>query len=183
MDSDKKITIKAILAQVPGLPVADGKKWQEQIPAKIVGARNTRAEELRRALLCRWLEGDDQAPRSTFPIPAPTEQPAASPLAREPGGSFNLAGFAEAVLEAARSCTTGRFGDHKVFISHVWRQFQACNDFPGMDEPSFKERLAEANQAGLLALSRADLVEIMNPQDVQDSETRYLHATFHFVKI
>ena len=50
-----------------------------------------------------------------------------------------------------------------------------------MDLPTFKQRLTEANNAGLLTLSRADLVEVMDHTDVQESETRYLNAEFHFV--
>ena len=52
-----------------------------------------------------------------------------------------------------------------------------------MNENEFKRQLAEANRAGLLALSRADLVEAMTPEDVRSSETPYLNATFHFVQV
>ena len=44
--------------------------------------------------------------------------------------------------------------------------------------PRFKTRLAEANNARLLDLSRADLVQAMDPEDVQLSEVSYLNATF-----
>jgi hypothetical protein len=52
-----------------------------------------------------------------------------------------------------------------------------------MDLKSFKQRLTEANHARLLDLSRADLVEAMNPDDVRQSEAAYQGATFHFVRI
>ncbi len=52
-----------------------------------------------------------------------------------------------------------------------------------MDLPAFKRRLTEANNARLLTLSRADLVQLMDPADVRESETRYLNAEFHFVLV
>jgi hypothetical protein len=45
------------------------------------------------------------------------------------------------------------------------------------------ERLVEANHAGLLHLSRADLVQAMDPADVRESEASYLGAPFHFIRI
>jgi hypothetical protein len=51
----------------------------------------------------------------------------------------------------------------------------------GLD--GFKRRLAEANNARLLDLSRADMVEAMDFDDVRLSEIPYLGATFHFVRI
>ena len=45
----------------------------------------------------------------------------------------------------------------------------------------FKLRLIDANSHNLLHLSRADLVQAMDPQLVAESETAYLNATFHFV--
>ena len=51
------------------------------------------------------------------------------------------------------------------------------------DLGDFKQRLLRANQAGLLSLSRADLVEAMDPADVRASEISSLGATFHFVRV
>ena len=48
---------------------------------------------------------------------------------------------------------------------------------------AFKQRLVEANSKGLLRLSRADLVSAMDPELVAESETRYLNARFHFVRL
>jgi hypothetical protein len=47
----------------------------------------------------------------------------------------------------------------------------------------FKQRLAEANNARRLDLSRADMVEAMNPEDVAQSRVVYLGAEFHFIRI
>ncbi|XXX73964.1 hypothetical protein WMF30_40590 [Sorangium sp. So ce134] len=90
--------------------------------------------------------------------------------------------FAERVLAAARSSKTGRFGDDKVFISHVFQRLAEQGDAVG-DQDAFKARLVSAHRRGLLSLNRADLVEAMDPADVNASETRYLSATFHFVRI
>ena len=87
------------------------------------------------------------------------------------------------MLAAARHCPTGWFGDNKVFVSHVWRQLHEEPGVPPLDLPAFKQRLVEANQAGLLTLSRADLVQVMDPADVRDSEIQYLNATFHFLLV
>ena len=76
-----------------------------------------------------------------------------------------------------------RFGDNKVFISHVWNSLQNDTDFYIMDLAAFKQRLAESNNARLLDLSRADLVQAMDPDDVRLSEVTYLNATFHFIRI
>ena len=54
---------------------------------------------------------------------------------------------------------------------------------PRLELAAFKERLNEANQRGLLRLERADLVEAMNPDDVRESETTFLTATYHFILI
>ncbi|WP_438014921.1 hypothetical protein WMF18_29045 [Sorangium sp. So ce315] len=90
--------------------------------------------------------------------------------------------FAARVLEAARASKSGRFGDNKVFISHVLRRL--AEDGVAIDDAdAFKARLVSAHRRGLLALNRADLVEAMDPADVDASETRYLSTTFHFVRI
>ncbi|WP_437479022.1 hypothetical protein WME75_31955 [Sorangium sp. So ce1014] len=90
--------------------------------------------------------------------------------------------FAARVLEAAQASKSGRFGDNKVFISHVLRRLAEDGVATG-DADAFKARLVSAHRRGLLALNRADLVEAMDPADVDASETRYLSTTFHFVRI
>jgi hypothetical protein len=95
----------------------------------------------------------------------------------------DLPGFAERVRAGARSCPSGRLGDNKVFVVHVWRALRGDPAVAGLDLDGFKRRLAEANHARLLDLGRADLVEAMDPEDVRLSEVHYLGATFHFVRI
>ena len=63
----------------------------------------------------------------------------------------------------------------------MWRASQREPNFPRLTLPEFKQRLVEANRDHLLHLSRADLVQAMDPRLVAESETAYLNATFHFV--
>jgi hypothetical protein len=118
-------------------------------------------------------------------IAADTERKSDSLLA--PGGppslDDKLPNFADSISRAARDSQSGRFGDNKVFIAEIWRAFQERDDFDGLSLREFKERLVEAHRRRLLELSRADLVERMDPRDVAESETKYLDATFHFVRV
>jgi len=111
--------------------------------------------------------------------------PAASGFAA-PGPSvsaFRSRGLARKVKAAAEACTSGRFGDDKVFISHVWNSLKNDTDFYIKDLAAFKQHLGESNNARLLDLSRADLVQAMDPDDVRLSEVTYYNATFHFIRI
>ncbi len=95
---------------------------------------------------------------------------------------FDLAAFAATVRAlAAGSLPQDRFHGNKVFIAALWRACQSEPSFPRVSLAEFKERLVEANSHNLLHLSRADLVQAMDPQLVSDSETVYLNAAFHFV--
>jgi hypothetical protein len=136
-----------------------------------LGARRDDPKELRDTVLRAWIGEADRA----------SEQPSSSPS--PPLHVLDLPLFAERVKAAARVCPTGRFGDSKVFIAHVWLSLQSDPAFRTMDLATFKGRLAEANNARLLDLSRADLVQAMDPDDVRQSEVHYLNATFHFVRI
>ena len=143
----------------------DVTQLKQLIPARAAGARRNDAAELFLAVLRGLVDSP--------PDEAPAEE------VEEP----QLERFAEKVLAAARACETGRFGKGKVFISHAFRKW--CELYPAgaPDESTFKRRLTEANREGLLVLTRADLVQAMDPGDVAASETRYLNATFHFIRI
>lgn len=149
----------------------DPKKEAAKLLAKTLGARQAGKDELRLSALRHWVDGEAGAtasePREPLPL-APAD---------------DLEAFARRVVEAARSSLTGRFGANKVFVAHVWR---VLRDEPAIAAPGFdgfKKRLAEANNARFLDLSRADLVEAMDPEDVRLSEVSYLGATFHFIRI
>jgi hypothetical protein len=103
--------------------------------------------------------------------------------AAQAAGEVGRGDFARRVLDAARAARTGRWHDKKVFISHVWQSLRARGDGDGMTFADFQRRLIEAHQDRQVSLERADLVEAMPPEDVSASETAYLNATFHFVRI
>ena len=52
-----------------------------------------------------------------------------------------------------------------------------------LDLAAFKGHLTQANQAGLIHLSRADLVQFMDEADVRESETSHENAVFHLILI
>lgn len=144
----------------------------EQLAARQVGARRTDPNSLRQAAIQSWLlpPPEPSPTKAAVPAPAPTPPPPAD----EP-----LPNFAERVMRTARALKSGRYGEDRVFISHVWRALGE----PSLDERAFKQRLLSANQQRLLSLGRADMVEWMNPQDVSASEIRYLGSTFHFIAL
>jgi hypothetical protein len=165
-EADEPFTRPAVLAFLVNRALGTSRAHDldaavRMLAARATGARRPDARELRDAVARAWLAGD-AAP--------PVDATAAPP--------DDLAAFAARVAAAARGARTGRFGDNKVFISHVYRAAAARE---ALDE--FKQRLVEAHRGGLLSLSRADLVEAMDPGDVAESETRYLDATFHFVRL
>jgi hypothetical protein len=168
---------------------ANSKKAIDRLLAQRLGARRDDSKELRDALLRGWIDREegglgvnDRAATCVRP-PAPAPASAAQPPAPPPAPVLDLQSFAERVKATARTCPSGRFGDNKVFIAHVWRALQSDPAFRAMDLAAFKGRLAEANNTRLLDLSRADLVQAMDPNDVYQSEVHYLNATFHFVRI
>jgi hypothetical protein len=179
-DSTEKFSVAAVqkflfqraLGEAQGRP-ADAKKTVDLLLAQRLGARRNEGKEFRDALLRGWVDRSLDGEK----------RPALAAAPAEPPPPLDLAAFAEEVRSAARACPTGRFGDNKVFIAHVWRSLQDRPDFRPMGEPAFKKHLAEANNARLLDLSRADLVQAMDPDDVRQSEVSYLNATFHFIRI
>jgi hypothetical protein len=171
----------ALFNRAAGTPSAtDFKKAATRLLAQRMGARRDDPKELRDALLRNWV---DQEEGGTVPA-GPTSTTSGPVLpSPSPAPALDLASFAQQVKSAARDCPTGRFGNNKVFIAHVWKALQADPVFRTMELAAFKEVLAEANNARLLDLSRADLVQAMDPDDVRESEVHYLNATFHFVRI
>lgn len=127
---------------------------------------NWRSLKDRYFLMCvaQRLSASKRAPKQTRPLPEDEKA------------------FAQCVLAAARASKTGLFGGDKVFISHVLRQLEA-EGFAVGEGNAFKERLVATHRSRLLSLSRADLVQAMDPADVEASEARYLNASFHFVRI
>jgi len=169
VETDKPFTLAAVQAVLLSRALQATREVAapqalQQLAARSVGARRTDTESLRLAALRAW----------AFPAEEPAP-PSLAPASHEE----SLRTFAEHVVRAARSATAGRFGDDRVFISHVWRAMQG----QGLDEQAFKRRLIEANQRRLLSLSRADMVELMDPAELAASEIQHLGATFHFIAL
>jgi hypothetical protein len=160
----------AVISRLIGSERLSREKLLKQLPLFETGLTAAKAEVVRRKAVRDWLEGAPATPR-------PPHRP--EPLPPEP---FDLPTFAATVRAlAATSPPEDRFHDNKVFIAALWRTSQREPNFPRLSLPEFKQRLVEANSHDLLHLSRADLVQAMDPQLVADSETPYLNATFHFV--
>lgn len=160
-----------VLSRLLGAPRRLAKKdLARQLVQAAAGARGADLKGLRSAALRRWLREEGPA--------VATDRLTGVQEETEP---FDLPAFAATARAAARACPTGRFGDNKVFISHAWRQLESEPRFPVRSLDEFKRRLVEANQAGLLRLSRADLVQAMNADDVRLSEAEYIGSVFHFI--
>lgn len=86
---------------------------------------------------------------------------------------------ADAVARAAASATTGRFGRDKVLVHHVWAALPPARR-PGLD--AFKRALVALNAAGQTTLARADLVQLMDPDELRQAEIVVGDAVFHFVR-
>ncbi len=137
----------------------------KQLPLFKTGLTEVKADAVRKKVVREWLD------RSSSP-----------PSKREDGEPFDLTTFAATVLAlAAKSPPHDRFHHNKVFISALWEASQREPSFPRLGLDAFKQRLLEANAQNFLHLSRADLVQAMDPKMVDKSETKYLNATFHFV--
>jgi uncharacterized protein (DUF2267 family) len=155
----------AVLSRFMGSERLTKEKLVKQLPLFQTGLTAVKADAARCKVVRDWLGG-----------PPPSESPAHE--------AFDLSTFAATVRAlAASSPPQDRFHDNKVFIAALWRASQRESSFPRLSLPEFKRRLVEANSQNLLHLSRADLVQAMDPQLVADSETGFLNANFHFVLI
>src|SRR5947199_77551 len=83
------------------------------------------------------------------------------------------------VRDAVRAMPpSGRYGSRSVFISDVWDR---VGRRVGMSLDTFKAWLVHQNQQENLKLARADMVDDMDPRQVNRSETHHLGAQFHFL--
>jgi hypothetical protein len=166
----EETTLAGLLRAVLSKRVGSGERLTkdqlaQQLPRFETGVRSLGADEIRRKLLRDWLAGAAAAGDEALP-----------------GEPFDLPAFAATVLAlAGRSPPQDRFHDNKVFIAPLWAASQREPNFPRLSLPEFKRRLVEANSKHLVHLSRADLVQAMDPRLVSESETQHLNATFHFV--
>lgn len=166
------------LPEVPAPKSADSlPKTVDLLLAKRLKVSQISPGAFREAALREWVRQGPPgvAGSDTPPVPAPggergrlPEQPAL---------------FAQAVTAAALRSPTGRFGEKKVFIAHVWRELLAAGQAAPEERDAFKRRLIQANTAGQLRLSRADLAGAHRSEDVRDSEIEYLGEKFHFLRL
>lgn len=92
--------------------------------------------------------------------------------------------FAKEVKKATKTSPSGWFGDKRVFINHVWFNWLEITSIEeDVSLSDFKELLIKAHRKGYLSLSRADLVEAMDPVDVKASTAKYMGATWNFVNV
>jgi hypothetical protein len=153
------------------LPPMTPTELAKQVPRLVFpGVRDAKPAEIRKTRLREW--ASQAAP--------PTDGPVVVRLESGPDHTGqSLADFAIKARTLAAATTEGRFGRNKIFIARLWDHW--TQDRPPLEK--FKSMLVQAHQAGLLTLSRADLVSVMDPADVARSETKHLNAEFHFVLI
>lgn len=105
-------------------------------------------------------------------------KPSRSSAATRPtSADFSAAVNAAAAAVVARGRRGEAYGD-SAFISAVYDELR-----PGFGLEQFKAELLEAMRRGEVSLTRADLVEAMDPRVVARSEAAYLSATFHLVRV
>ncbi|CAM4479369.1 hypothetical protein [Corallococcus exiguus] len=177
VETDEAFSLRAVqahlLGKLLGQEVRDPKRGLEQLAARAVGAPRVDAEVVRMAAMREWVLAE--ADKVSAPKPKLVESAVKVAPKTPPTDTVS---FARRVLDAAGAVPpTGRFGDNKVFISHVWKALQP----EWADRPAFNEALLAANRAHQLSLGRADLLAAMNPRDITESEVRAAGASFHFV--
>jgi hypothetical protein len=84
-------------------------------------------------------------------------------------------------MASARRCRSGRFGEDRLFVSHLWRQFKRDQQPRGMTFEGFKQQLLDANRARYLSLVCADTAPLLPQKDVRESAIRFRSSTFHFL--
>lgn len=138
---------------------------------KIAGATSAKTDDLLQALTYQWLSSQsaDEPASEAAPTPAHPSPSAASLIQK--------------IRAAANSPQAKHYSANKVFIGSVWQTLRGDPDLQPLGETGFKDLLVEAHQRGELTLSRADLVQAMDPGDVAASETRHLNATYHFIQV
>jgi len=163
---------------------ADPRKDAIKLLSKKMGALQPGKTELGDAAIRQWIDRASPPPGFAPTPRLPAAAAGSSVVATTtPSSPLDLETFAVRVREAARLSPTGRFGDNKVFVVHVWRALREDPVFAALGFDGFKRTLAAANNARRLDLSRADMVEAMNPEDVALSRVFYFGAEFHFVRI
>jgi len=177
MGPKEKVTLDAVIGALMRRELGEAKPMApkaalDRLLARGLGDPEASAKTFRDRIIGRWVDQSLDVPKV-----------AAAPAAVASFTTLYLDAFAQRVRAAAERCQTGRYGGNKVFIVHVWRTLQTDPVFKDGDFKAFKERLTEANNARLLNLARADLVQAMDPEDVLLSESPYMNTCFHFIRV
>lgn len=93
---------------------------------------------------------------------------------------------AQAMYLRTLAAETPRAGEGRVFISDMFDRMVAVGEDDGMTLEGFKALLLECRKAGLVTLSRCDLVGAHDPRTVERSacELRLFTITeFHFFAV
>jgi hypothetical protein len=107
---------------------------------------------------------------------------------RNAGADGHLAKFAATVLSIAESIdeektpeglARGRFG-RKVFLSAIRRALRRT-PYAGLPRSVIDRLFVDAHNERLLDLARGDLMAVMDPEEVRDSEIQHRTSTWHFV--
>jgi hypothetical protein len=168
----------ALLGRELGLrPKQKPRALLRQSLAVLSGATQDSADAVLDARLAHWASSEPARPNGA-PAPAAPAVAAARPASLDPAFVQRAVGKIE---RAALEPNARRFGPDKVFIASVWESLARDPELRPLGEAGFKHLLVEAHRRGLLALSRADMVAAMDPEDVAASETRHLSATYHFI--
>jgi hypothetical protein len=181
--SSYKILEARVLEGIMGVTGLTPKNATEQFIRKQLDSKQGKIDEIRASSLRRWLaDGISVAPEKDVAHRITATVNSTDSVKTGNGDELLLADFARRAVDAARRSDSGRFGENKAFISHAWKTYCADGDGqPHLGLSQFKQQLLRANTAGLLELSRADLVALMDPDDVRQSETQYLNTSFHFI--
>lgn len=181
---------KVFLGSIPGWDLHD-----PTLLADLDQLRRARLIELARADLVAAMDpalvrasewNMDGAAYHFLVLPEKYRQAAAAPAT----SAMDLATFARIVKETGAKVPRterggrayGRLGD-KVFISAIWRLLSPDPRFRGMDMPTFKRRLIEANRHRLLDLQRLDLSGAADLGEQTESLIEDLGSEFHTVHI
>jgi hypothetical protein len=87
-----------------------------------------------------------------------------------------LKAFVADVFENCKRLPAEYYFGTKVLINRVWAVAAPLTSLE-----DFKAKLLEANARRLLSLARADMPQLHDRQDINESEIRSYGATFHFL--
>lgn len=179
-----KAALDALACQVLGFPdLCDWEALRATALGRLIGSEPLDADTARKVVPPAVLDLKQFTPDAvrhrvlteSF-APAVVQRPAPATAV-----SLDLKDFAAIALKTARACPTGRFGDYKVFINHVWERLKDDPRFAQFGFADFKAKLVEANRAELLSLVPADLNQAFSEPDLVAAATKQLNSTYHLI--